>query len=433
MVASASHFGRAMIAHHLHNALMTRILYRYFLLAGLLANLLVAAFFAHWAFNKFLGSEGFRSARRTLAGSPDGVEVMPIEPVRTGTLNPQLEALPPATWYKIHQQAAGDPLAFERQEHSGAAFDPTRGRLMLFGSNTHGRNWDNSVRFFDVATLQWGQYYPPSPRESYRVDSSGVPVAGRGERQPWAMHTFDAVNFDPAGDRLLVASQPDHLNPSRFGNIDPALWRTIRHHPTWAYHVAENRWEPLTLSGESFFPYGTALDPAKWRILGVKSSGYWSFSLDSHEWEKLGTGDVPRAWHNAVALDTRRQRLVSFGTNTRANDVWQYDSAGNGGRKMPTPGERPPGAESVPLVYHPEVDRVVALVETGEDDDAGRTETWLYATGADSWTRLGSATLPFRVGMNYNLVYDPNHDLLLLVASYPREPTAVWALKLHGD
>jgi len=33
--------------------------------------------------------------------------------------------------------------------------------------------------------------------------------------------------------------------------------------------------------------------------------------------------------------------------------------------------------------------------------------------------------------MNYNLEYDPNHRLLLLVASPPGEATAVWALRLE--
>ena len=98
---------------------------------------------------------------------------------------------------------------------------------------------------------------------------------------------------------------------------------------------------------------------------------------------------------------------------------------------MPTPGERPPGADSAPLVYHPGIRRVVALVETTNADGGGSTETWLYATAEDVWQRVPTANIPFAIGMNYDMVYDPNHELLVLVANYPKEPVAVWVLRLE--
>jgi len=62
-----------------------------------------------------------------------------------------------------------------------------------------------------------------------------------------------------------------------------------------------------------------------------------------------------------------------------------------------------------------------------------RAETWLYDLVGDAWTRVEEATLPFGVGMNYNLEFDPGHRLLLLVAVPSDEPlAAVWALRL-GD
>jgi hypothetical protein len=57
-------------------------------------------------------------------------------------------------------------------------------------------------------------------------------------------------------------------------------------------------------------------------------------------------------------------------------------------------------------------------------------ETWLYDLGADAWTRIQSATLPFGVGMNFNMDYDPDHDILLLVADPPAKPVSVFALRL---
>lgn len=98
---------------------------------------------------------------------------------------------------------------------------------------------------------------------------------------------------------------------------------------------------------------------------------------------------------------------------------------------MPTPGLRPPGAESAPLVYHPGIKRVVALVERRASGGQSSTETWLYTTADDIWQRVQTATIPFAIGMNYDMVYDPNHELLVLVANYPKEPVAVWVLRLE--
>ena len=48
-------------------------------------------------------------------------------------------------------------------------------------------------------------------------------------------------------------------------------------------------------------------------------------------------------------------------------------------------------------------------------------------------SRVEEATLPFGVGMNYNLEFDSGHRLLLLMAAPPGELEAVWALRLGDD
>jgi hypothetical protein len=283
-----------------------------------------------------------------------------------------------------------------------------------------------------MGALRWSRAYQPDSPETYRVNADGIPVAGLGDERPWAMHTFDAVEFDPLSDLLIVASHPDHLNPNKQHSkaIAPELWRQIRYHPTWGYHVERNEWRPLALKGVSYFPYGVTFDPFARELIGVKPGGYRAFSLDAGEWRKLAKG-APRAWHNACAFDSDRNIVVTFGTHWRGDSVWQYRIGDKKDRKMPTPGERPPGADSAPLVYHPGIKKVVALVERPDAEGLGITETWLYDTMADSWKAVRSAEIPFAIGMNYQMDYDPNHDLMVLVANAPRDPVAVWALRLQ--
>ena len=62
-----------------------------------------------------------------------------VDPVR----NPDLLKLEPDVWVKIHEPKAGE-ATFRRQPHGGSCFDTKRGRLILFGSDTHGRDFTNS-------------------------------------------------------------------------------------------------------------------------------------------------------------------------------------------------------------------------------------------------------------------------------------------------
>ena len=80
-------------------------------------------------------------------------EVNPIKFDKRG-LNTDLLDLPLGKWIKIHQQRPGDDVTFKRQSHAGSAFDTKRGRIIIFGSDTHQKNWANSPLFFDVAKLE---------------------------------------------------------------------------------------------------------------------------------------------------------------------------------------------------------------------------------------------------------------------------------------
>jgi hypothetical protein len=60
------------------------------------------------------------------------------------------------------------------------------------------------------------------------------------------------------------------------------------------------------------------------------------------------------------------------------------------------------------------------------------TETWLYDLGKDEWEQVETATLDFGIYRNYNLEYDPFHNLLLFIPNPygPLSLTRVLALRL---
>ena len=341
---------------------------------------------------------------------------------------PHLMALAPGHWVKIHEQRIGDDVVFVRQRHAGSAFDTKRGRLILFGSDTHGRDWSNAPLFFDVAKLRWTRFYPDDDVATYRVDSFGRPVAGRDGDHPWAMHTFGLVVYDSRQDALIVISHPAHLEPGRFTDTVAHVWPRIRSQPVWSLDLASGRWTALDGPDVPFFAHAAVFDPYRGTVIGYRPGGIYEFSPTNGVWRKLAERGL-LGWGSNAVFDTRHRALVVFGSHERRNDVVVFYPATGRHRRMPTPGPRPPRAAYAPMAYHTGIDRTVVLV--GRGDSAVVTDTWLYDLEADTWTRLAGAGLPFSVGMNYNLEYDPSRALLLLVANPPGQPTAVWALRLE--
>ena len=105
-------------------------------------------------------------------------------------------------WTDVHMQQNGDAVRFVRQAHGGAAFDSRHGRIVLFGSDTHGQDWSNSPLYFDTRTLAWSRAHSHEPPATYGITADGTAVAGEQADHPWAMHTFGAVTYDARRDEF---------------------------------------------------------------------------------------------------------------------------------------------------------------------------------------------------------------------------------------
>ena len=342
--------------------------------------------------------------------------------------NPKLATQRPGAWIQLHEQKPTDAVVFRRQPHGGSAFDSRRGRLVLFGSDSHGEDWSNSPRFFELSTLRWTQAYADDDPATYRVNAGGIPVAGPNGDHPWAMHTFGAVVYRDAHDDIIVASYPAHMVPGRFTDAMAHAWPKIRKHPTWRFDLATNRWEALAIEPQHFFPFAAAYDRDRDLVYGYRSEGVFALGGRPPAW-RMAVSPGRTGYHNNMVYDARHKALVVFGSHQNSNDVVVYNPARRFHDTMPTSGRRPPPSQHNPMAFHARLGRTVVLIDEGEGAKR-RAQTWLYDLGADAWTRVAGATLPFAVGMNYNMAYDAADDALLLVANPPDAPTAVWALRL---
>ncbi|MEL7401107.1 MAG: hypothetical protein AAFN68_11125, partial [Pseudomonadota bacterium] len=317
-----------------------------------------------------------------------------------------LNTIAAGRWTKIHQMHANDITAFPRQVHSGSAFDQKRNRLLIFGSDTHGRDWDNSVRAFDLDTLSWSSLSDQQPFSNYIVTAEGVPGALADKHLfPWAMHAFDAINYDPVADRLVVASKPEHLKPGRFKSpISNSLWDRALSHPTWSFDFTTERWETLvTDKAVHLFPYASAYSREHHAIFGFRPDGVFKLSLTLPSWNKVARSSI-NAYHTQAVWDSDNQAFVIAGSHDLSNTIHIYRPGEDKTIEMPTSGKRPPGFEHTPMAYY-ESNGMVAFVIDVRQDGEDLAETWLYNLKQDKWKQLWGAEFPFHLGMNYHMQY----------------------------
>lgn len=346
-----------------------------------------------------------------------------VEPRKNATLL----NLPRDRWVKIHEQKPGETV-FRRQPHGGSCFDRKRGRLILFGSDSHGRDFSNSPFFFDTASLNWARAYSDDPRETYQVTAEGLPVAGVEGKHPWAMHTFGSVVYDSQRDEMVVPIFDDHLVPGRFTSVFKELWPKIKRKPTWIYDLRRGEWTTLPGEGVSCFPYCAAYDSDRGIVVAIRPEGVHELAGEPRQWKRV-TRHGHFGWHTNCAYDSKNRAVVVFGSNENRNDVAAYYPKTGEYRRMPTPGARPPKDQHNPMEFHPDLGKTVVLVDRVEGERK-QTETWVYDLASDTWAQASDATLPFACGMNYNMEFDPDHRVMLLVTGGDGTPTRVWALRL---
>jgi hypothetical protein len=341
----------------------------------------------------------------------------------------QLRSLPPNRWIKYHEER---PRGWSRQGHAGIAFDSKRGTLLIFGSDTHGENWDNSVHEFDPRRKRWQTHQPPADAKTYRTDAAGAPVAGAAPPMPWAMHTYDSIEYHPALDALVVMSTTEHTPGG-------AAVTNVKRQPTWIYDLSTRQWRQFDTGGNaspSFFAGSSAFDAARGLLVAYRY-GVWEMDSAAGLWRQASS-EYHHEIHHTMVYDQRRRALFVFGDHRPTNKVWRYQPGAAAGERghwiqhQPKGDVCPPGS-IIPAAYAADQDVFVLVVDDATSDAApgGRTasvSTCLYDPAMDTYTKLPAAELP-AIGMNFMMAWDRVHEVVFLITGDGRGPVTVWAMK----
>jgi hypothetical protein len=354
-------------------------------------------------------------------------------------LNPRLLELKPNVWMKVNEARRGD---WYRQVHAGIAYDSKRGTILVFGSDTHGHDWDNEIHEFDPMAETWTTHYARAPRDTYRADSSGRAIAGDTRLLPWAMHAFDNLVYDPRLDAMVLTAIPLH-NP--IGKEIP----DAKIHPTWIYDLAKHKWRIFENRGRpypNFFAAASAYDSDRDVIVAYSKWGVWEMGADRKEWRKA-TSESHHEIHHNMVYDSIRKVFAVFGDYRATNAVWIYGpgpSAGAKGmweKRIPR-GDQCPKDQHFPVAFD-EVGGVFLLVVDDmpfvkEKDGQYRpvapksSSTFVYDLETNRYTKIPGADMQ-PLGMNYMMVYDQYHRVFFLVTGDDSKLVTVWALNLEPN
>ncbi len=362
-----------------------------------------------------------------------------IENVNGQLLNRKLLAIDENHWVKIYPQEtkllqtllfmtpADTELDWHRQEHAGLAFDAKAKSLLIFGSNTHGEDWDNRVHEFNLLSLKWVEHYTASAKESYRADTKKNAIAGEDGLFPWAMHSYDNIAYIPEMDALVVTADFNHTpQPTRQAT-------QAKLSPTWIYDLNTRNWTILEQEHTpSFFASGSTYDPISSSLWAYKKGSLWQFNIREQLWRKVpGEHKTDLAMHFTMTTDIHRHQLVFFCNSNKSASIWVYtpglwpDQEGTWEEKQPG-GDTCPKDQHFPVAYDKQ--QGVFLLMPDESDTT--SATLVYSPDTNKYIRVKGAQMSAN-GMNYMMAYDPYHRLFLLVTGDKHTPFNVWAFRLN--
>ena len=245
------------------------------------------------------------------------------------------------------------------RQDGATAWDPVSNRLFVFGGLSTSNQDD--LWSFSIARQQWSL-----------VAADGVirPLARFGHtlvydslRRRLILFAGQANSFfsdvwayDLAANTWQQLAAGGVGPPSRYGHsavYDPKLNRMVISHgfttagrfdDTWAFDLAANSWKDITPAGIK--PTKRCLHHAvldekgnAMYLYGGCSSGFgpcpqddlWVLDFSTNLWQQvLATPKPPGRYHNGLAFDAIRRRVVVFGGvvgGTNGADVWEYDLA----------------------------------------------------------------------------------------------------------
>lgn len=300
--------------------------------------------------------------------------------------------------------------------YSGCAFDPSSGRILLFGGGHHDYS-GNEVWEFAVDRPQdrWTRHYLPSSYADKTavladIDNAGRPGMYVSTNRPISRHTYHSLTWAANVNRMFAGGG------STWDGPDGTYWSIYPNAPgdLWGYDPATRRWD---YRGSSLVdrnrpvPAAMVYDPKRGVILTLSNRRTASYDPGSVKysyttvpttvceydpvagrWMDHGTALQGNWVYSLMAVDSARDCLVVLAWDSaHALYVFDYDLARREWVARQTKGDAPPKPFGQ---YVREGDRIVHSTRSGRILYVSATNDGaLYGLDTQSWT--WAQLLPF--------------------------------------
>lgn len=383
----------------------------------------------------------------------DPAEMKGTEPDqgRAATQAARLRNLPVNRWSILADPGRVAPL----RTWGSATFDTDSGQLLIWGGGHCGYG-GSDVDAYDVEAHTWrGEIEPEYPGCSWDkgVSLAGVTFGGN----PWNEHGRKIYAYDPVSGKMIMARSitlTEGYQPEWLKSETSACPRCA----TWTYALESQRWgrvasappgltalvtTPRGVIGATV-PWGSRLDRRGYLLPGgdeAEDNPLYLFNAARNQWIRLGEpqpspGNLYEM--TSVAYDTRREQVILHGGGKRRDQLWIFNLKTKQWKNMEPKVAAPAGSAPPECtresVYLPGDD--VVLIYGPSRKDRSRPALWEYNVGENVWRLVEIPPMTeveprHRASQNRAMVYDPKHDLVLLVLGSRGDagPAVVFAMR----
>lgn len=323
--------------------------------------------------------------------------------------------MPTGEWVVVPTSGDAAPKVF----HGGACIAPDRNLVFFFGSDTHSptaleQGESNALWRLDLNRLEWRQDYQQDPKASYRVLEDGQCQTAAG--RPWAMHTFDAVEYDPVSRKVVVISYPAHTR-FRPGERFPQFKGDWYKHLTpshWEYDPDTKAWSRLETGTPNLFADALTWDDRRKLMIGHDGARTYHFRRADGHWRTFEAPSSSAGYHLSMVYDSFAARMLLLGRNGGSDVLYSYDPEERQWSVVQVEGSTLP-ANGATIAFDTKNGIMLYLANAYDNqynNPTGKAVTFIYHSGEQRWERLDIPS-PELYGMNYLMQYDPVRNVFL--------------------
>ena len=325
------------------------------------------------------------------------------------------EALPAGKWVVVPTEGEAAPKVF----HGGATLVIDLDTVFFFGSDTHSptrleKGEANAVWRLNLNRLEWSQDYEQDPMESFQLRDDGQCVTESG--RPWAMHTFDAVEYDPEVGRIVVVSFPVHARfrpAERFPAFSGNWFRQLQ--PShWEYDPGSRTWTLLETDAPNLFAQALVWDSARKILIGHNGESTYHFARTIGHWRSYPAASSSAGYHLTMVYNSLTGQPLLLGRNGGSDVLYAYDPDRQEWAAVEVEGSTMP-ANGATMAFDTRNSVMLYLANDHDNqyhNPTGRAVTFIFHADQRRWERL-KVESPELYGMNYLMQYDPSRNVFL--------------------